>query len=127
MATSTKLDSRIPQVVAQLPAKAALGAHQAAERIADDARVRAPEGDPIEDKHPGRLKASIETYDQPEGTYVVVRARAGKDQYDESGAPYGHFVEFGTSKMPPHPFLVPAAQENEAEFVVHVGKQFRTL
>lgn len=124
MAVRSRLKSRIPEVIAELPARAAAGAHEAAEQIAESARARAPVGIAIEDEHPGRLRDSIETDEQPEGTYVVVRAHAG---LDGEGPPYGHFVEFGTVRAAPHPFLLPAAEEAESEFVVHVGTHFRAL
>lgn len=55
---------------------------------------------------------------------MVVRPRAGKSRHDEKGAWYWHFVEFGTVKMPAHPFIRPAfdAVKDEAlnEFKHHL-------
>lgn len=55
---------------------------------------------------------------------MVVRPRAGKSRNDEKGAWYWHFVEFGTVKMPAHPFIRPAfdAVKDEAlnEFKRHL-------
>lgn len=39
--------------------------------------------------------------------------QVGVDRGDDPGAFYGHFVEFGTSKMPAHPFLQPAFEKNK--------------
>lgn len=34
----------------------------------------------------------------------------------EAGENYGQFVEFGTSRMAPQPFMTPALEQNEARF-----------
>src|SRR5262245_15758115 len=125
MPSGVHLQSRIPQVVAALPAAARQGSRDAAAEVKDKAKANAPVGSPSEgDEHAGRLRDSIEEYEQPEGVYVVVRARAGAE---EQGAPYGHFVEFGTSKMGPRPFLIPAAEESRADYTVFVGNRIRQV
>lgn len=43
--------------------------------------------------------------------------RVGKVYVQYSPAFYARFLEFGTSKMPAHPFLVPAFMENKQLFI----------
>ncbi len=46
------------------------------------------------------------------------------------GASYGIYQELGTSRMPAHPFLVPAMEAERAAFVEalsRIGEQLRTL
>jgi HK97 gp10 family phage protein len=68
---------------------------RAAELVAEDAARRAP-------KRTGRLARS-----------VVSRPRAGVAQVAAT-APYGMFVEYGTSRNPPRPFMRPALASKTA-------------
>lgn len=53
----------------------------------------------------GQLRSSISS--QASGFNCVVG----------TNVEYGIYQEFGTYKMPPHPFLIPALEENENEIV----------
>ncbi len=100
LAGGVTLTSRIPQIIVELDAAAAMGARAIAEDIAEDARKRAPDATPL-----GRgLKFSIDTLTRPEGTWVV------------ADTDYAMFVEYGSNLMAPHPFLIPAleAQRQQA-------------
>lgn len=55
----------------------------------------------------GKLKASIMS-EQPSANVVVFRAPAT----NESGRPYGQYVELGTGRGPAQPFLVPAVRDS---------------
>lgn len=94
------LYSRFPEIVADLPRKVAEGVKEAATVIADDAKSRVPVDS-------GDLRAAIHIDNRGPASYAVV---AGDG--DKKGIYYGHFVEFGTVKASPHPFLVPALEEN---------------
>lgn len=62
-----------------------------ARTVVSQARARAP-------VDTGTLRNSITS--QVSGLSALV----------EAGAPYASFVEYGTVRRPPHPFMVPAAQ-----------------
>jgi HK97 gp10 family phage protein len=102
------LKSRLPEIAAALPrvvdAAVVKGAHQVA---ADAERRLRPH------RLSGELGDQIHVDDrQREGVYVI----AG-DPADPSFAFYGHMVEHGTTHSAPHPFLVPALEENQNEIV----------
>ena len=50
---------------------------------------------------------------------VTVRGRGKKTRKGnlQAGAPYAHFVEFGTVKMPAEPFLRPALERNQQKAI----------
>lgn len=70
---------------------------EVAKAIADDARELAPQGPT------GDLKASVASHS--EGLTAVV----------EAPIRYAIFVEYGTSKMAPQPFMTPALEAHEDE------------
>lgn len=72
----------------------------AAARTAEAARAAAP-------VRTGALQRSITTRATLGGLSTVV----------EAGAAHAAFVEYGTSKMPPQPFMRPAADAAEADFM----------
>lgn len=76
----------------------------AAERLKQRARDRCPK-----DSH--RLERSI---------YVSLDL-AGVSAEIGPAAFYGQFVELGTSKMAPRPFMGPAFDETEPEFMAELG------
>lgn len=92
------LTSRLPQIAASLPSRMKAVAEAGAEKIAEDAKARVHVDS-------GALRDAIHVDSQPEGVYVV----AG-----DTDAFYGHLEEFGSSHSAPHPFLVPALEENVA-------------
>ena len=95
----TRLESRFPQIAAELAPRVKEATKEAAEIVAEDARRRAPLG-------PGDMHLRDHITVEPEGIagYLVL---AGNEETF-----YGHMVEFGTSHSAPQPFLLPAAEEN---------------
>ena len=108
------LVSRIPEIAARLAPEVQAATHDGAELVAEDARARVP-------KVTGRLERAIHVEDIPDGAAVV----AG-----DSEAWYGHLVEHGHtaqdgSSVAPHPFLVPALEENRVTVEEEVAKAIR--
>lgn len=104
------LKSRFPEIAAALPNRVGAALEPAAETIKEAARQRVPVAT-------GRLRDAIHVRKDNVLAYSVV---AGDDE-----AFYGHMVEHGTNKNPPHPFLVPAAEEqrDQVEHLVTVVLQ----
>ena len=100
--------SRIPKVAASLAPKIDVALVEGARMVAEDAKRRlAPH------RLSGELEREVHVDErQRDGIYVI----AG-DPSDPSFAFYGHMVEYGTSRSAPHPFLVPALEENHAAIV----------
>lgn len=84
----------LPEMLMQQAKASAVSAAEHAARIARDLV-------PVDT---GELKESISFAPAPDG--AVMRA----------GAPHGPMVEYGTSKMPPSPFMLPAAHGSAREF-----------
>lgn len=80
----------LPEIAAGMTAKAAAAVAKAAHDIEAGAKAEAP-------IDTGALRNSIQA--NPEGALAWVIA---------VGIEYGIYQEFGTSKMPAHPFLIPA-------------------
>lgn len=98
------LHSRFPQIAAELPVRVGTALEPAAEAIQEAAKQRVPVAT-------GRLRDAIHVRKDNVLAYSVV---GGDDE-----AFYGHMVEHGTSKNAPHPFLVPAAEE-QRDHVEHL-------
>ena len=94
----TVLKSRFPMIAAELRPRVLAAVEEAAGLVAEEARRRVPVG-------PGdvHLRDHISVESESDG-YAVL---AGDGETF-----YGHMVEFGTSHSAPHPFLLPAAEEN---------------
>jgi HK97 gp10 family phage protein len=90
------LRSRLPEIAAAIPQVMDEVEEAGAEMVARDAKARVH-------VRSGDLREAIHTDKQDEGTYVV----AGNTEVF-----YGHMEELGTSHSAPHPFLVPALEEN---------------
>lgn len=101
----TLVYNRIPQLIAAVEANARTGVKKHAEKIASDARSRAPVAT-------GYLRSSIkaESLETGKSAQIVV------------GAEYGRFVEYGTYKMAARPFLTPALEADKAAFFTDMGK-----
>lgn len=80
------------------------GLKQTADKIAEDARARAP-------VDTGTLRASIATHEEGEIIEVVATAD------------YAAYVEFGTQDASPEPFLRPAIQQARAKAPVTFGRR----
>lgn len=96
------LNSRLPRITASLRPKLEAIIERTAEKVAEDARARAP-------VQSGALRDAIHVEDKGDLTVHVV---AG-----DNTAFYGHMVEYGTSHSPAHPFLIPALEENREEAI----------
>lgn len=93
----TVLDNRFPEIILSLQPRTKTGLKVAAEMIAEGARANAPVG-----RYPPHIRDAIHVEElEDDSGYTVM---AGDDQVF-----WGHFVEFGTVKQPPRPFLLPAA------------------
>jgi len=101
--------SRIPQIAAELNLRTEALLAAAAAQIVEGAKERVPVG-----KNPPHLRDAIHVERGESGEYLVV---AG-----DKGVFYGHIVEHGSVNAPPHPFLVPAAEDVRAR-VDKLGRQ----
>lgn len=63
----------------------------------------------------GRLRASISAREQGGGAAVI------------ADAPYAAAVEFGTSRSPAQPFLLPMARRMQADFAKEAAKAVREV
>lgn len=90
--------NRLPELVAEIEASSRSAPKRVADRIASDARARAP-------VQTGYLRSSIES----------ASIEAGKSAEVYVGAEYGAYVEYGTYKMAARPFLTPAFEAHAHE------------
>jgi HK97 gp10 family phage protein len=112
------LKSRIPQITIEIRVLVDEAIVQGAHQVAEDAAIRLRPH-----RRSGELEDQIHVDErQREGVYVI----AG-DSRDPSFAFYGHMVEHGTSHSPPHPFLVPALEENRDPIVNDARRRLRAL
>jgi len=93
------MTSRIPAIMAAAQAQAALIVAKAALDVEGKAKMGAP-------VDTGHLKGSVQAKDISQLEWEV-----------RVGADYGIYVEFGTSRMAAHPYLVPAAELVRPSFV----------
>lgn len=107
-----KYDTRIPAITATLDERIEVALKAGAEQIEQDAKSRAPVDS-------GRLRDSIHADRTGNLEYSVI---AGGD-----GVFYGHLVEFGTSKTPARPFLIPAGEAKRESVVASVMAVLRSL
>jgi HK97 gp10 family phage protein len=105
------LESQLKRIAEELEPEVREALHNGAEQIAEAARVRVP-------VDTGHLREAIHVTVEREGFHVV----AGDKE-----AFYGHMVEHGTTHSPPHPFLVPAFEENKERLVESVNEAIRKL
>lgn len=96
--------SRLPEIIAELPVAIRAALVMSAQKIAQDAKDRVP-------VETGRLRDAIHVELTEEGVEVVA---GDHDVF------YGHMIEHGTTHSPPHPFLVPALEENKSEVIASV-------
>jgi HK97 gp10 family phage protein len=97
--------NRIPQLIAAVEANARTRVVEHANKIASDARARAPVAT-------GFLRSSIQ----------VESVKTGKEAQIVVGAEYGRFVEYGTYKMSAQPFLNPALEADKQAFFDDMGR-----
>lgn len=93
------LHSRLPEIAAELKPRVNEAVKHGAELIEQGAKARVP-------VETGKLRDAIHTKRVGLAEYAVI---AG-----DSKAFYGHMVEHGTTRTPPRPFLLPAAEESRS-------------
>lgn len=108
----TTVKSRLSEIAASLPKRVDRAVKEAAEEVANQARLRAP-------IQTGSLKASINVQREGPGRYTVV---AG-----DGDVFYGHLVEFGTSHSAPQPFLIPALEVSRPRIDSLISESLRDL
>lgn len=106
------LKSRLPQIASELQARVSAGTKAGAAIIEARAKERVP-------VRSGRLKDAIHTEFKGSGDWSVVAGN--RDVF------YGHLIEFGTTRAPAHPFLVPALESSRAEVEKAITLALRTL
>ena len=120
----TKLESKLNKIADSLADELDPVVEQAAQMVASKAQGRVPSDS-------GRLRESIRPIKYDTCQYnVVADARAPS----KTNLPYGIFVEYGTQaggrgggNQAPQPFMVPAAEEAEQEFLDMVNEKLRDL
>ena len=90
------LQSRLPEIIAALDPAVHAATIAGGEMVAEDAKRRVP-------VVTGDLRDAIHVETTPEGAAVI----AGDNKVF-----WGNFVEHGTSHSAPHPFLIPALEDN---------------
>ena len=95
---------KIGEIVKKFPDLASAVVKKTASDIVADAQHEAP-------VRTGNLKNSIKMKMETDHRAVI-----------NVGAEYGAFVEFGTRKMPAHPFLRPAVNDNKKKFLEAMRK-----
>lgn len=112
---SVTLQNRFPEIIAELRPRLDVALRETAAEIETKAKARAPDRVPFGEG----LVAAIHTDRTSQLHYRVV---GGDDE-----AWYGHFLEFGTVKMSPRPFLVPAFEESVEDALQRVTTVLSTL
>jgi HK97 gp10 family phage protein len=111
------LKSRLPTIAASLRPRVSAAVKRGAELVAEDARERVAVG-----PAPEHIKDHIEVgRHEAAGYFVAATAR------DAKGIPYAVMHEFGTSKHPPYPFLIPALEANAENIENLVAASLRGL
>ena len=88
-------------------------------------------GDKYELVHPGLLKESIKWRKlkpkelQELGVSAGGAIYIGKGKTQKLYPRYWHFVEFGTSRLPPAPYFRPAFEQNKQQFLDRFCQRFR--
>jgi len=107
--SGSKLESRLPDVMAELRPKVSAAVKKGAQHVSDEAERTVPIGPP--DVH---LRDHFHV------------KRLGPAEYEVAAGDgetwYAHMVEFGTSHSAPRPFLIPALEANR-EYAVYVVRQ----
>ena len=106
------LKSRLPEITRELHTRVSEGTEAGAEIVVAKAKERVP-------VRSGRLRDAIHTEFKGSGDWNVV---AGDREVF-----YGHMIEFGTTRAPAHPFLIPALEESRADIEKAVTIALRSL
>ena len=120
----TKLQSRLDDIAKELADELDPVVEQAAQLVVSRAQGRVPSDS-------GRLRESIREVKYDTSKYNVV---ADAKAPTRPNLPYGIFVEYGTQaggrgggNQPPQPFLGPATEETEQDFLKMVNDKLRDL
>lgn len=106
------LESRFPEIVAELRPRISKAIKEGAEAIAGVARSRVP-------VRSGALRDAVEVRRHSAAAYRVMGA--------DDEAFYGRFVEYGTKYMEPEPYLIPSADAEKEALEAGVEAVLRTL
>jgi HK97 gp10 family phage protein len=109
------LKSRLPEIPEEIVVRLAEAVHEGAQRVAENARDRAPVAT-------GALRESIHTEPAPENKTGPAEWVVAGGQVGDTDVYYGHMVEYGTAHSMPRPFLGPAAEDNRDD-VVALGRR----
>jgi HK97 gp10 family phage protein len=114
MTTTTSYQSHRKEVSAEIAQTLAARMATACQLVERDAKKNVSKTPP---NHPavdtGRLRSSI-TY-KVENDFGKITGLVGTNVF------YGSYLEFGTSRMPPYPWLFPAAEANHDNIVKLLG------
>lgn len=111
------LNSRLPAIAAELRPRVGKAVKEGAEVVAEDAQRNVEIGPP-----PVHIFDHIKVRRDGPAAY-----RVDVDAKDPKGVPYAFAVEFGRKGAPPHPFLLPALEENQDNVVYLVTAALRGL
>lgn len=103
------LQSRFPEIAAELRSRISRATKAGTEVVAASARAKAP----VES---GALSNSIKVKAKRAGEYAV-----------ETDVFYARFIEYGTVNMAARPFLIPALEEHRFEIEAGVQEVLRTI
>jgi len=136
--TAAKLTSRIPLIIAELDDTMLEGVLEVAHRIAEGAKQRVPDAPPMNE---GLVEAihvetgadlvksseigfgsDAQTYTAEELAGNAVAVVAGDSEHF-----YGHFLENGTSRTPPRPFLIPAFEAERDSLEEIIGQRMEDI
>lgn len=105
------LRSRLPQIALSLDPRTRAAMAIGAAGVAQEAKARVP-------VETGTLRDAIHVEPDGDGWSVI----AGNNE-----AFYGHIIENGSVRTPPHPFLVPALESQKAAIEAAVTAALRSL
>jgi HK97 gp10 family phage protein len=107
----TLRNNKLPQIIAELEPAVRAALETSAQDVVDAAKARVP-------IDTGKLYRAIHVELTNEG----VEVQAGNNDVF-----YGHIVEHGGINHPPHPFLVPALEENRELIIERVAAALRKV
>ena len=112
------LKSRFPEIAAELRPKVGAAVKVGAEVVAEKAAQKVPDAPPLAEG----LIASINVRREDVAEYSV-----NADEFYAPFVEFGHERGKGSSSAPPHPFMVPAAEESRATVEALVTAALRGL
>lgn len=133
--TAAKLTSRIPLIIASLDDTMLEGILEVADRIAEGARQRVADAPPygeglIEAIHVETGADLVKSSEIGFGAVQEAEDLAGNAVAVVAGDSehfYGHFLENGTSRTPPRPFLIPAYEAERDSLEAVIGEKLEDI